>query len=135
MPWFGEGRWKRAGVSQYLAGGLSYRTAVPPLGVASTGSPLVEVSTRTTALSQWFHGGGRRVKKPLSECWHQCECGVGPVQRDLYSALLAAYLDPVDPIPSCARYQPYWEGEELEAWADLLELPLLSRGEVSVSLF
>jgi hypothetical protein len=25
------------------------------------------------------------------------------VQRDLYSAFLAAYLDPVDPIPSCAE--------------------------------
>ena len=34
------------------------------------------------------------------------------MQRDLYSAFLAAYLDPVDPIPSCARYQGYWEGAE-----------------------
>ena len=32
------------------------------------------------------------------------------MQRDLYSAFLAAYLDPADPIPSCARYQRYWEG-------------------------
>nr|WP_040448527.1 hypothetical protein [Ktedonobacter racemifer] len=37
---------------------------------------------------------------------------MGPVQRDLYSAFLAAYLDPADPIPSCARYQGYWEGAE-----------------------
>ncbi|EFH84921.1 zinc ribbon domain-containing protein [Ktedonobacter racemifer] len=80
--------------------------------VASTGGTLVEVSTRTTALSQWCHGCGRRVKKPLSQRWHQCECGIGPVQRDLYSAFLAAYLDPAAPIPSCARYQGYWEGAE-----------------------
>ncbi|WP_075164231.1 zinc ribbon domain-containing protein [Ktedonobacter racemifer] len=80
--------------------------------VASTGGTLIEVSTRTTALSQWCHGCGRRVKKPLSQRWHQCTCGVGPVQRDLYSAFLAAYLDPADPIPSCARYQGYWEGAE-----------------------
>ncbi|GHO76257.1 hypothetical protein KSD_40280 [Ktedonobacter sp. SOSP1-85] len=151
--------------------------------VASTGGILVEVPTRTTALSQWCHGCGRRVKKPLSQRWHQCSCGVGPVQRDLYSAFLAAYLNPADPIPSCARYQGYWEGaearlrvahersiqraregqalprslglaragarlpkssgepplepasllrwEELEAWAELLEPPLLSRGELS----
>ncbi|GHO80683.1 hypothetical protein KSD_84540 [Ktedonobacter sp. SOSP1-85] len=151
--------------------------------VASTGGILVEVPTRTTALSQWCHGCGRRVKKPLSQRWHQCSCGVGPVQRDLYSAFLAAYLDPADPIPSCARYQGYWEGaearlrvahehsiqrakegqalprslglaragarlpkssgeppqesasllrwEELEAWAEPLEPPLLSRGELS----
>ncbi|GHO45711.1 hypothetical protein KSX_38740 [Ktedonospora formicarum] len=70
------------------------------------------VPTRTTALSQWCHGCGKKVKKPLSERWHQCACGVGPVQRDLYSAFLAAYLDPRDPIPSCARYQAYWEGAE-----------------------
>ncbi|EFH85999.1 zinc ribbon domain-containing protein [Ktedonobacter racemifer] len=80
--------------------------------VASTGGTLVEVPTRTTALSQWCHGCGRRVKKPLSQRWHHCECGVGPVQRDLYSAFLAAYLDPAEPTPSCARYQAYWEGAE-----------------------
>ncbi|GHO65913.1 hypothetical protein KSC_048050 [Ktedonobacter sp. SOSP1-52] len=80
--------------------------------VASTGGTLVEVPTRTTALSQWCHGCGKKVKKPLSQRWHQCSCGVGPVQRDLYSAFLAAYLDPADPTPSCARYQRYWEGAE-----------------------
>ncbi|GHO76791.1 hypothetical protein KSD_45620 [Ktedonobacter sp. SOSP1-85] len=80
--------------------------------VASTGGILIEVPTRTTALSQWCHGCGKRVRKPLSQRWHQCSCGVGPVQRDLYSAFLAAYLDPADPIPSCARYQGYWEGAE-----------------------
>ena len=154
------------------------------MGVASAGGTLVEVPTRTTALSQWCHGCGKRVKKPLSQRWHQCTCGVGPVQRDLYSAFLAAYLDRADPIPSCARYQGYWEGaearlmtaherltqrakegqtvprsfglarararlpkssggpplepalllegEELEAWVEPLEPPLLSHGELSV---
>ncbi|GHO58580.1 hypothetical protein KSB_70550 [Ktedonobacter robiniae] len=81
--------------------------------VESTGGTLVEVFTRTTALSQWCHGCGKKVKKPLSQRWHQCECGVGPVQRDLYSAFLAAYLDSTDSIPSCARYQGYWEGVEV----------------------
>jgi len=80
--------------------------------VASTGGTLHEVPTRSTKLSQFCHGCGHTVKKPLSERWHQCSCGVGPVQRDLYSAFLAAYLEPADFIPSCARYQPYWEGVE-----------------------
>ncbi|EFH90054.1 transposase [Ktedonobacter racemifer] len=80
--------------------------------VASTGGTLVEVPTRTTALSQWCHGCGKKVKKPLSQRWHLCACGIGPVQRDLYSAFLAAYLDPANPTPSCARYQRYWEGAE-----------------------
>jgi hypothetical protein len=80
--------------------------------VASTGGTLVEVPTRSSKLSQFCHGCGACVKKPLSQRWHQCACGVGPVQRDLYSAFLAAYLDPADPTPSCAHYLGYWEGAE-----------------------
>jgi hypothetical protein len=80
--------------------------------VASTGGTLTEVPTRSTRLSQWCHGCGKAVKKPLSQRWHTCPCGVGPVQRDLYSAFLTAYLDPGDPITSCAQYVIGWEGAE-----------------------
>ena len=80
--------------------------------VASTGGTLLEVPTRTTKLSQFCHGCGKTLKKPLAQRWHQCACGVGPVQRDLYSAFLAAYLDPAEPIPSCAQYVSPWEGAE-----------------------
>ena len=80
--------------------------------VASTGGTLIEVSTRTTKLSQYCHGCGQCHKKPLSQRWHHCACGIGPVQRDLYSAFLAAYLDPAEPIPSCAQYVVGWEGAE-----------------------
>jgi hypothetical protein len=34
------------------------------------------------------------------------------VQRDLYSAFLAAFLDPAHPLPSCAQYVVPWEGAE-----------------------
>jgi len=80
--------------------------------VASTGGTLHEVPTRSTKLSQYCHGCGACVPKPLWQRWHQCPCGIGPVQRDLYSAFLAAYLDPADPIPSCARYVVPWAGAE-----------------------
>ena len=80
--------------------------------VARTGGTLHEVPTRSTKLSQWCHGCDTFVPKPLSQRWHQCPCGIGPVQRDLYSAFLAAYLDPADPIPSCAQYVVPWEGAE-----------------------
>ena len=82
--------------------------------VASTGGTLVEVPTRTTKLSQFCHGCGQLVPKPLWQRWHECPCGVGPIQRDLYSAFLAAYLDPADLLPSCARqrYAAGWEGAE-----------------------
>jgi len=80
--------------------------------VVSTGGSLTEVPTRSTKLSQWCHGCGKAVKKPLSQRWHHCPCGVGPVQRDLYSAFLAAYLDPAILLPSCAQYVIAWEGAE-----------------------
>ena len=81
--------------------------------VASTGGTLHEIPTRSTKLSQWCHGCGEFVPKPLSQRWHQCPCGIGPVQRDLYSAFLAAYLDPArEFIPSCAQFVVPWEGAE-----------------------
>jgi hypothetical protein len=80
--------------------------------VASTGGTLLEVSPRTTKLSQFCHGCGKTRKKPLSLRFHQCPCGIGPVQRDLYSAFLTAYLNPRHPQPSCAQYVIPWEGAE-----------------------
>jgi hypothetical protein len=85
--------------------------------VAKTGGTLHEVPTRSTKLSQFCHGCGACVPKPLSQRWHHCPCGVGPVQRDLYSAFLAAFLDPADPIPSCARYVVHWAGAEARLMA------------------
>jgi hypothetical protein len=90
--------------------------------VASTGGTLHEFPTRTTKLSQYCHGCNRYEKKPLSQRWHHCACGVGPVQRDLYSAFLAAYLDLPDYLPSSAQYQQYWEGAELRLRAALEQL-------------
>jgi hypothetical protein len=64
---------------------------------------LIEVSPRQAKLSQFCHGCGRHVKKPLSQRWHTCACGVGPVQRDLYSAFLACTLEQDHLLPSCAQ--------------------------------
>ncbi len=80
--------------------------------VVSTGGTLIEVPTRTTKLSQYCHGCGQCVHKPLWQRWHECPCGIGPIQRDLYSAFLAAYLQTPDYHPSCAQYALYWEGAE-----------------------
>lgn len=79
--------------------------------VARTGGILHEIPTRTTKLSQYCHGCGTSIKKPLSQRWHQCECGIGPVQRDLYSAFLAAHLDLRTLVPSIA--QTTWESAEM----------------------
>jgi len=86
--------------------------ALCPYPTASTGGTLIEVSTRTAKLSQFCHGCGGVVKKPLSQRWHQCPCGVGPVQRDLYSAFLASTLSVDQLIPSCAQSVILWESAE-----------------------
>lgn len=51
-----------------------------------------EFPTWNTKLSQTCHNCGRVKKKPLSQRWHKCECGV-EAQRDLYSAFLAMCID------------------------------------------
>jgi hypothetical protein len=78
--------------------------------VAKTGGTLAEVSTFKTRLSQYCHGCATYVKKPRSKRWHMCPCGVGPVQRDLYSAFLLAHLLPEQTIPSVTHH--VWEGAE-----------------------
>src|SRR5450759_958432 len=78
--------------------------------VAKTGGTLVEVSAFQTKLSQYCHHCGRYVKKPRSQRWHTCACGLGPVQRDLYSAFLLASLGPEQTIPSIT--QQVWVGAE-----------------------
>lgn len=88
--------------------------------VAKTGGILSEVSTSHTKLSQYCHGCGTYVKKPLSMRWHTCPCGIGPVQRDLYSACLLAYLDPASHLPSIAQQD--WAGAESRLMAAMEEL-------------
>ena len=78
--------------------------------VAKTGGTLTEVSTFQTRLSQYCHQCGQYHKKARSQRWHRCPCGFGPVQRDLYSAFLLAYLEPGQTIPSIT--QPVWESAE-----------------------
>jgi hypothetical protein len=87
--------------------------------VASTGGTLIEVPTRTAKLSQFCHGCGGVVKKPLSQHWHHCPCGVGPVQRDLYAAFLACTLSVDHLIPSCAQSVILWESAEARLQAAL----------------
>src|SRR5581483_1218547 len=80
--------------------------------VASTGGTLVEIRTRPAKLSQFCHGCGTWVKKPLSQRFHHCACGIGPVQRDLYAAFLASTLSADHLIPSCAQAVVPWEASE-----------------------
>src|SRR5215469_16962956 len=88
--------------------------------VAKTGGSLLEVSAYTTKLSQYCHHCRHYHKKPRSQRWHHCPCGFGPVQRDLYSAFLLAYLEPEQTHPSVT--QPVWAGAEPRLRAVMEEL-------------
>ena len=88
--------------------------------VAKTGGTLYEVSAYQTKLSQYCHQCRQYHKKPRSQRWHTCPCGFGPVQRDLYSAFLLAYLEPEQTLPSVN--QPVWEGAEPRLRAVIEEL-------------
>jgi hypothetical protein len=88
--------------------------------VAKTGGTLCEVGTYSTKLSQYCHGCKTYHKKPLAQRRHQCECGIGPVQRDLYSAFLLAYLKPTETIPSISQH--VWEGAEPRLRAEVERL-------------
>lgn len=58
----------------------------------NAGGQVIEFNTRTTALSQTCQCG-QKQKKALKERWHCCAvCGIA-VQRDLYSAYLARFVD------------------------------------------
>ena len=57
----------------------------------SAGGQVNEFPTRSTKLSQTCHCGSV-VKKPLSQRWHVCPCGV-EAHRDLYSAFLVTCVE------------------------------------------
>ena len=86
----------------------------------SAGASVVEFPTRTTRLSQTCHGCGTVAKKPLSQRWHVCDCGI-VAQRDLYSAFLAM----------CVEGERLDAGRAREAWpgVDALLQAALSRIE------
>jgi transposase len=78
--------------------------------VAKTGGTLTEVPASKTKLSQYCHQCRQYHKKPLAQRWHTCPCGFGPVQRDLYSAFLLAYLESQQTHPSVTQH--VWAGAE-----------------------
>jgi putative transposase len=79
--------------------GRSIRARAPGLFVMmlrhkaeSAGGAVIEFQTRSTRLSQYDHRSRSYLKKPLSQRWHTFEDG-SRVQRDLYSAYLARFVE------------------------------------------
>lgn len=85
---------------------------------AESASAQAAMLPRSLRLSQLCHGCGTIEKKPLSQRLHQCECGVGPVQRDVYSAWLARFAVAAD--GSGQGAEPEWrlDGAQMKVlWA------------------
>ena len=76
---------------------------------ANAGAEVDEFSTQTTRLSQVCLCG-RIAKKPLSLRWHVCDCGVGPIQRDIFSAWLARFV--VNNKLDVGQAQAAWPGAD-----------------------
>ncbi|OGP38206.1 MAG: hypothetical protein A2X93_04670, partial [Deltaproteobacteria bacterium GWC2_56_8] len=74
----------------------------------SAGGGVEELNTRKLKLSQTCHCGSI-IKKPLSQRWHVCECGV-KAQRDLYSAFLGYHVK--EDILDTSMAAMSWEGVE-----------------------
>ena len=76
----------------------------------NAGGKVVEFPTYSTKLSQTCQCG-RVEKKSLKQRVHQCECGVH-AQRDLYSALLAKYIDPETNVLQVNQVLDAWSSVE-----------------------
>jgi hypothetical protein len=96
---------------------------------ANAGAEINEFSTHSTHLSQSCVCGAIQ-KKPLSQRWHTCECGVGPVQRDLFSAWLARYVQ--DNRLDAGRAQAAWPGVDTRLRTASSEIePVIGQGNPS----
>lgn len=94
---------------------------------ANAGAEVNEFATRTTRLSQSCLCGALQ-KKELSERWHVCACGVGPIQRDLFSAWLARFV--VNHKLDAGRAQAAWPGADSFLRAASSEIqPAMGQGQ------
>jgi putative transposase len=99
---------------------------------ANAGAEVDEFSTRTTRLSQVCLCGAI-AKKPLSQRWHGCDCGVGPIQRDLFSAWLARFV--VNDKLDAGRAQAAWPGADSFLRAASSEVqPAMGQGQPKPNL-
>lgn len=76
---------------------------------ANAGGEVVEFATGPTRLSQTCVCGSI-VKKTLAQRWHVCDCGAGPIQRDLMSAWLARFV--VNERLDADQARVAWAGED-----------------------
>lgn len=132
-------------VSQATFGAALVSSIVRKAANAGGRASLIPPSLR---LSQTCHGCGGILKKDLDLRIHVCDCGVGPVQRDLYSAWLATVTS-TDPTGSvwwidADQAKRAWSGAELRlpvastpisiaSFKELIETQAASGGDLHVA--
>lgn len=93
----------------------------------SAGGVVNEFPTWHTRLSQTCHHCGTVKKKPLSQRWHVCDCGVA-AQRDLYSAFLAMCID--DETLNVGHADEVWPGVDALLRAALRDIQTARNGRL-----
>lgn len=99
----------------------------------NAGGLVEKIATRSTCLSQVCHNCEKKVKKPLNQRWHQCNCGIQPVQRDLYSAFLARFVE--NNILDISQCKKNWPGAHLLLEQAMLRLNQTANGKLRLSSF
>ncbi len=95
---------------------------------ASAGGGVHEFPPHRGRLSQTCHACGRVRKKPLSLRVHRCSCGL-EMQRDLYSAFLARFVDEEGALHA-DQAREAWSGAEpllRAAWSEATAKPASGR--------
>ncbi len=96
----------------------------------NAGGSVDQINTWQTKLSQSCHCG-HIEKKPLSERWHRCSCGV-VAQRDLYSAYLACYV--AKDVLMADQAQEAWSGMDIALRTAMRQVKQPISGPVPASL-
>ena len=96
----------------------------------SAGGVVVEFPTHPTRLSQVCHNCGTIAKKPLSQRWHQCDCGI-VAQRDLYTAFLAMCVD--DERLDAGQARELWPGVDSHLQAAMSRIQPANGGQLPSS--
>lgn len=96
----------------------------------NAGGRVEQINTWKTKLSQSCHCG-HVEKKPLSERWHRCSCGV-VAQRDLYSAYLACYVK--KDVLMADQAQVAWSGMDIALRTAMRQVKQPMSGPVPASL-
>lgn len=99
----------------------------------NAGGKVEDINTRLTCLSQICHNCLKKEKKSLNVRWHKCNCNIKPIQRDLYSAFLARFVE--NNILNIRKCQKHFPSAHLLLEQAILRLNQTAIGKLRLSSF